>query len=359
MISSAGTLAGLLEREVASGAMPGAVWWVGDASGVISTGAVGRAAIEPAPEPASVSTPYDLASLTKPLATAFLLCDLASEGRIDLDAPLARWVEELSGTPYAGVTARAAAVHQGRFPAWRPLYVAGHGEASYLRSIGSSEPIEAARTLYSDLGYIALGVALARSSGEALDVQFDARVARSLGLGRSGFARAPRIVVDAAPTERGNAYERKLAGDAGASYPFRSQIIRGEAHDANAWALGGVAGHAGLFGTADEAARIAIEILARARGDAPGGPFASMIRAHAAEPGARTIGFLRAADSDSVRGVLPDDAVGHFGFTGTSVWIDPARPRIYVLLTNRVHPVVPAAAFTATRRAFHIAAAGL
>lgn len=339
--------------------MPGAAWWVGDAAGAVSSGAVGRAAIEPVPEPASVSIPYDLASLTKPLATAFLSCDLAAERRIDLDAPLAGFIPELAGSRYAGVTVREAAVHRGGFPAWLPLYVAGHDEASYLHSIGSSDPVAPAGTLYSDLGYIALGIALERATGETLDQLFDARVARPLGLARSGFARAPRAVADAAPTERGNAYERKLAGAAGSAYSFRTQMIRGEAHDGNAWALGGVAGHAGLFGTASDAACIAIRILARARDDAPGGPFVRMLRGWDSEPGARTLGFLRAADSDSVRGVLPDDAVGHFGFTGTSLWIDAARPRVYVLLTNRVHPSVPATAFTATRRAFHAAAAGL
>jgi CubicO group peptidase (beta-lactamase class C family) len=114
-----------------------------------------------------------------------------------------------------------------------------------------------------------------------------------------------------------------------------------------------------LFATAAEVAGIALAILDPVRLGLDPHAFDAMLRPVAAGGGARSVGFLRAADADSVRGLLPDTSVGHSGFTGTSVWIDPARGRVYVLLTNRVHPSVPSESFTGTRRAFHATASAI
>ena len=138
-----------------------------------------------------------------------------------------------------------------------------------------------------------------------------------------------------------------------------TEVPRGQVHDGNAWGLGGVAGHAGLFGTAAAVASIAVALIDPLRLGLIAGDLDPMMEPDAGGDGSRTVGFLLAKDSDSVRGVLPDDAVGHWGFTGTSVWIDRERPRVYVLLTNRVHPTVPREPFTATRRAFHAIASAL
>jgi CubicO group peptidase (beta-lactamase class C family) len=150
-----------------------------------------------------------------------------------------------------------------------------------------------------------------------------------------------------------------LAGQSAPGNRFREEIPRGQVHDGNAWGLGGVAGNAGLFGTAADVAAIALAILDPRRLGLEAGALDPMLRPVAEGAGIRTVGFIRARDAESVRGVLPDDAVGHLGFTGTSLWIDVARPRVYVLLTNRVHPRVPREPFTDTRRGFHRVAAGL
>jgi CubicO group peptidase (beta-lactamase class C family) len=177
-----------------------------------------------------------------------------------------------------------------------------------------------------------------------------------LGLGACGFASTTRQFEHAAATERGNIYERRLAGDSGSAFRFRAEVIRGDVHDGNAWGLSGVAGHAGLFATAHDVAAIARAILEPERLGTTPTVLAPMFRPVTPQSGARTFGFLVASDAESVRGILPDASVGHFGFTGTSVWIVPERRRVYVLLTNRVHPIVPLTEFTATRRAFHAAA---
>jgi CubicO group peptidase (beta-lactamase class C family) len=204
--------------------------------------------------------------------------------------------------------------------------------------------------VYSDLGYILLGVAIERAAGQSLDALFAARIGAPLGLERLGWPSTARRFDDAAATESNNDYERELGGPAVAAAALRDAIPPGEVHDANAWALGGVAGHAGLFGTIDEVARLAGEILRPER-------LTFGARAHAlllgADAAGRTVGFVAAGASSSARGILPDEAPGHTGFTGTSVWLDPARGDVHVLLTNRVHPHVPPEPFHLVRRAFH------
>ena len=320
-----------LEAEIAAGSMPAAAWWL-DAAWAAGA--------------ASPGTPFDLASLTKPLATGLLAALAEREGRLDLAAPAGTFLPELAGSPWASASLLDLGAHRAGLPAWRPLYLSGSTREAYLGAI-AREPLAhpPGTTQYSDLGFVLLGVAVERALGAPLDVLFDERIARPLGLSRAGYAGTGDRFADAAPTEEGNAYERGLCGDAGRDYPFRTAPIRGTVHDGNAWALGGVAGHAGVFATAADVAAIAAFLLdspARARMLEP-----------AAGPGSRSFGFTFPPLTDSVKGVLDEDAVGHFGFTGTSIWIEPRPRRIYVLLTNRVHPTVPRADFGRVRETFH------
>ncbi len=175
---------------------------------------------------------------------------------------------------------------------------------------------------------------------------------------RTGFAVEPGAFGDAAPTERGNAYERGLAGPAGRAHGWRTGILRGQVHDANAHALGGAAGHAGLFGTAGEVARLGRELLRPERiplGDRARGRLFDVVPKSLG----RTVGMVAASGSMATRGLLPERAVGHTGFTGTSCWLDPDAGRLFVLLTNRVHPVVSDRDFQPVRRGFHRLAAAL
>jgi CubicO group peptidase (beta-lactamase class C family) len=213
--------------------------------------------------------------------------------------------------------------------------------------------VEPGRVLYSDLGYVLLGIVVARAAGENLDVAFGRRIAAPLGLERTGFATDRLRFHDAAATEQGNRFERELAGPAGAHHPWRTHVLRGEVHDQNAAALGGVAGHAGLFGPVDEVMAIAREIVRPARL-----ALAPRARARLLDVGAgtdgRSVGFIGAGWAAAGRGILPATAPGHTGFTGTSVWLDPPSGRVFVLLTNRVHPgVCPEREFALVRRGFH------
>ena len=309
--------------------------------------------MEPASEPATLLTPFDLASLTKPLVTAILAVIQDAEGTLALGAPAVRWLPELRSGAYGALTLEDLGAHRGGLPGWRPLYLHATDRDSFVQRIAAEPPAGPPdATLYSDLSYILLGIAIERAAGVPLDRLFQDRIARPLSLGRAGFAGTRASFADAAATERGNAYERHMAGPEGEPHAWRRHVLGGEVHDGNAWALGGVAGHAGLFATAEDVAAMAWAVLEPARLGLDPTVRDLWLRPAFGEVG-RTFGWLPAPQSESVRDVLEPEAVGHFGFTGTSVWIEPLRGAVHVLLTNRVHPDVPTEPFVPVRRAFH------
>jgi CubicO group peptidase (beta-lactamase class C family) len=349
--AASGSMGRLLSARVGEGWMPGAAWWIEGPRGPIDHGAVGRAAVEPEKVLLGQATPFDLASLTKPLCTALLLALLEGEDRLDVRRPVSDWLPGLGGSAFAGVSLLDLATHRGRLPAWRPLYLHGAGREAYLEQIAREAPaVPDGRVLYSDLGYLLLGWAIEKATGEGLDGLFRERVVKPLGGPRIGFAEGG--FGDAAATERGNGYERSMAGDEGRAHAWRTRVLRGEVHDANAWGLGGVAGHAGLFGTVEAVATVAREIL---RPEILAIGASARERMLVARDGAegRTAGMVVASASGAARGILPDTAPGHTGFTGTSLWLDPSTGRFFILLTNRVHPTVGPRDFQRVRRAFH------
>jgi CubicO group peptidase (beta-lactamase class C family) len=356
-MSTADALREFLEARIAGGSMPGATWWVEDSQGVLASGAAGLAVGEPEPEPARESTPYDLASVTKPLATALLAVLLEQDGLLRLGDPLSRHLPESRGTPWNGASLEDLARHRAGLVAWRPLYLAASDREGVVRAI-LSEPSGGAGgdVLYSDLGYLLLGFVLERASGRRLDRLLVERVTGPLGRSESLGYSSPGRFDAAAAVERGNRYERTLAGPAGERFAWRTRIPRGQVHDGNAHALGGVAGHAGLFGSAEAVAAVGREILRPSVI-----PLGNEARRRLLDtgPSGRSVGFEAAASSGAAREVLPDGAPGHTGFTGTSIWLEPGRGRAYVLLTNRVHPEVPEADFQPVRREFHRLAAAI
>ncbi|MDH3628472.1 MAG: beta-lactamase family protein [Acidobacteriota bacterium] len=340
-------LRALLQQGLDQGRFSAAAVGVHDANDEEFTVLAGRHASHSDAALVSVRSQFDLASLTKPLATATLLQLAEEEGRVDLDAPVGPWIPELSGSSYADVRISELARHESGLPSWSPLASLEGGLKAWLPQIARLAPATPrGQTLYSDLGYLILGELLERLHGVNLDALFSDRVVGGDLQSTIGFhADAASSIA----TEQGNDFEMKLAGNS--DFPRRVTIAAGEVHDTHAWALGGVAGHAGLFGTLSAVIELGRRLL-------PGGPLAAERRSlerrfgHGGQA-PRTFGWQRARDSVAVREILSERAIGHLGFTGTSLWLEPEVGQVFVLLTNRIHPRVSEVDFQPFRREVH------
>lgn len=271
-------------------------------------------------------TLFDIASLTKPLSTATLAMMAVEAGALSLD-----------DRPRPDVTVAQIWSHSSGLPAWKRL---GDTRDEVLRAV-AAEPLESPPgtvARYSDLGFILLGATVERALGQPLDEAFAARIARPLGVGTTFH---PRDAAACAPTE----------GD-----------LRGVVHDENARAMGGVAGHAGLFSTARDVSRLAHSLVAAWHGVRSATVPRLLPPARVRQlwtpsgvPGSTwCLGWDRPSPAHSSAGTRwPRDGVGHLGFTGCSLWIDPPRGRWVVLLSNRVHPTRANEAIKAFRPALH------
>lgn len=354
-----------LADRIAAGLFPGASFLVAAGDRILAEGALGRSVVEPRTIAARRDTLYDLASLSKPLSTGLLAVLLQRDGMLSLDDPLGRHLPSWHASDArGGITLLDLLVHRSGLPDWRPLYLfAGDraGRIEWLRRVPLAYPPRSGVT-YSCLGYILAGFALEAAGGASLDRLFADRIARPIGLRdlmyRPSVADRPRI----AATETGNCRERSLAGEPGEGYNgWRTGLIWGEVHDTNARTLGGVAGNAGLFGTARAIHALAVRLL-----DTGGGllrPGDLPLLRCSVTPGMseqRAVGFQLASTPGSSAGSgLSPASFGHTGFTGTSLWIDPEAGRIYILLTNRIHPRYQPHDMQSVRREFHMLAARL
>jgi CubicO group peptidase (beta-lactamase class C family) len=333
-----------LAREVEAGSFPGAVGLVGTAESVVEVAAAGDAVVVPERIAATPDTVYDLASLTKPLVCGGLVA--AAGVRLDLASPPARYLPAWKATRFEGVTIEMLLTHTSGLPAWRPLYAQGEGPAAYRRALAAIEP-EARpgeRVTYSDLNFLLLGDLLETHFSAPLDAAYSDLVRREAGGGGSFLpARSPAV----AATEKDDATERRMAAEMGISYPrFRTGVVWGEVHDGNAFRRGGVSGNAGLFGTARDVWELARPWLDASRRELTRDRTPAL-------PEARGLAWQGSRGAGSAIPEMPPSAFGHTGFTGTSVWVDPERGRIFVLLTNRIHPEVQGTDFNAVRRRFH------
>lgn len=330
-----------VEHVIATGPIPGAAAAVGDAEGVaLATFGVlenGGASVSP-------DTWYDLASLTKVMCTVPLCLDLVEDGRLDPDAPLREYLPEAGGPGNA--TVLELATHTSGLPAWAPLYSLGLAGPELMARVLQTPLTDTRGTIvYSDFGYILLGHLVERLTGERL-AELASRRYHRLDLGWGLGFNPPRGAV--APTEQG---------------PWRNRLLRGEVHDDNASALGGVAGHAGLFGTLRGVAGFAQALLEGRIHSPVLVEYISREHARAAPPGdgeRRGIGWVLAFPGWSGGDLASQRTIGHTGFTGTGLWIDLERGRYSVLLTNRVYRsrITDPEAIVRLRRTFNNAAHG-
>gem|GEM_PF-99018 len=412
MALSSEIISGYLRSEIARDSFPGAQYVIGENGQIVAEDALGCALVEPEPIEVTLGTIYDLASLTKPLITALLVIRFAECGLLDLERPVGCYLSEFDNSDLRKITLTQLLTHTSGLPNWRPLYLEAATRddvpaviarilmepqqcqplASTTVDAGGTRALPGGEVVYSDLNYILLGFVLERVSGERLDRIAERDIFRRLGLERTMFNPPAELRREIAATEHGQAFElanavadvtarRRLmgfdtpvrfaaddhdasllelsvTGSVGASissqYRWRKDLIWGEVHDGNAHFMGGVAAHAGLFSTAREAFRMAMQFL----------PGSELLRSESlhlfsdnfTRGGAtsRSIAWVLAATPDCSAGPgLPPTALGHNGFTGSSIWMDPAKRRVFVLLTNRVHSRVDAIDMRAIRRRFN------
>ncbi len=347
---------------VRHGAVGGAVALVAHRGAVILHRAAGWACREPQPVPMTAETIFDLASLTKVVATLPAILRLVARGQVDLDRAVGHVLPGfgLDGWKTA-VTIRRLLSHTTGLPAWLPLYLEARGPDEYVAAIARLQPVAppGQQVIYSDLNFILLGEVVRRVSGQDVARFAAAEIFTPLGMRDTLFRPPAALRSRIAATERSNGYERRQAGERAASFPhWRRELIWGEVHDGNAfYGLGGVAGHAGLFSTAPDLVRYGQMWLQR--GSWRGVQLLpEWLAAEAIRPQAlgRGLGWALAGPGPQpemfpARGLSPS-AYGHTGFTGTSLWIDPALELVVILLTNRVHPEVRDE-IAAIRPAFH------
>jgi len=332
----------IVREAVAARAFPGGVLAAGRDGSLAHLRAFGRLSYDEGAAEVGTDTIYDLASLTKVVVTTTLSMILVDEGKLDLDARVHAFFPAFSGPAKERVSVRHLLTHSGGLLWWAPLYQEVKGKAAYLARIVAMdlayEP--GAKSVYSDLGIVLLGEILERVSGTPFAELARRRVLDPLEM-KDCLYRPPAALLDRiAPTEND---------------PWRGRVVRGEVHDENAAALGGVAPHAGLFGTAPGLAHLAQMLLA-------GGTFhgrrlvsratVELFTERAGVPGSsRALGWDTPTDERGRRSSTPGEpgyssagslfsgrSFGHTGFTGTSMWMDPERGLYVILLTNRVHP---------------------
>ena len=318
----------VMVRALADSAFPGGVAVVGNRGGVLTTYAIGRldAADSTAP---SLTTLYDLASLTKVIATTTLMLQLVDAGTVRLSAPVTTYLPEWRGAGATAVTIRHLLTHSSGLAAWRPFYKEAADRADARAQLMTVSPDVAPdqRYLYSDMNFMLLGMVIERVTGLPLDQAFAQRVAAPLRLRDTRFRPDSSTLARTAPTEFD---------------PWRQRQPRGEVHDENAARFDGVSGHAGLFATAEDLTRIARLWLNGGSLDGVRFASAATVRQFTTVFNStlshRALGWETPNGTNSAGRRLSAKSFGHTGFTGTSIWMDPERDLFVVLLTNRVNP---------------------
>ncbi len=328
----------LIEARTA-GRFPAAVVEVGDAERVLWREAVGRLTYDDDAPPARDDTVFDLASLTKPIVTTTVAMHLVDTRRLSLADRVSRWLRHWTGRERAAVTVRDLLEHCAGLTAWLPFYRDLEGRAEFEPAISqlALEYVPWTRSIYSDLGFILLGFLLEDAGGAPLDRQFAGLLPQSDLRFRPPAEWRSRT----APTEADT---------------WRGRVLVGEVHDENAWALGGVAGHAGLFGTAPAVGAFARLVLRTREGPtvlARPETLRRFLTRSTVPASSRALGWDTMLPTSSCGCRLSPSSFGHTGFTGTSLWIDPVRGLYIVLLTNRVHPTRDREGFHAVRPALH------
>jgi uncharacterized protein YbbC (DUF1343 family)/CubicO group peptidase (beta-lactamase class C family) len=317
----------VIEQAIADGNIPGAVLLVGHDGAVIYRKAYGNRALEPQREPMTADTIFDMASLTKVIATTTAVMQLVEQGKVRMNDPVAKYLPEFAQNGKEDITVRQLLTHYSGLAPDIDLTPAFDGKDSALRLAYAEIPAQAPGSgfIYSDTNFIVLAALVEKVSGETLDVYTERHIFEPLKMTHTRFLPPAAWRAKIAPTE----------------YDENDHMLRGVVHDPRARRMGGVAGHAGLFSTADDLAKFAQALLDGGDGILSAVTVRKMTEPEQppAAPVLRGFGWDIDSPFSSNRGdLLPVGSFGHTGWTGTSIWIDPTTQTYIILLTNSVHP---------------------
>jgi CubicO group peptidase (beta-lactamase class C family) len=333
----------IVQRGVEERAFPAAVVEVGTIGDIVWRQAFGRLDADAESAPAQTDTVFDLASLTKVLVTTSLVMRLVERGPLALEQPVRKWISEWRGHDREDVTVRSLLTHSSGLTAWLPFYRDYSGRREFEHAI-CSLPLEYppdTQAIYSDLGFMLLGFIIEDAGRQSFESQAE-ELLRALTTAPLMFNPPSTLRSAIAPTEND---------------PWRGRRLVGEVHDENCWALGGAAGHAGLFGNAPAVGDVARAVLGAF--DGVDGRLArpdlvrQFVRRFSVATGSRALGWDTMLPTSSCGTKMSPSAFGHTGFTGTTLWIDPERGGYVVFLTNRVNPSRENTAIQQIRPALH------
>jgi len=316
----------VLDSALANRAFPGAIAVVGNKRGITAEYAVGHLDWAPSPRP-DMHTIWDLASLTKVVGVTTAMMQLVAEGKVDVNAPVQRYLPDWTGPHNNLVTVRHLLTHTAGLPAFEPYDRQTHN-ADSMATLMFGTPMDTlpgVRMVYSDIGGYLMGRIIERVSGERLDLYVHTHIFQPLGMFDTMYQPPESLWYRVAPTEFDST---------------RGGLLRGRVHDERAYYLGGISGHAGLFSTASDLARFARMMLNG--GTLEGRRFlpSDVIEHFTAKTlvSDRALGWQKPNGTNSAGHRMSDRAFGHTGFTGTSIWMDPTNDVFIILLTNRVDP---------------------
>ncbi len=322
-----GRVDSIIEQAITDANTPGAVLIVGHDGAVVYRKAYGARALEPKRESMTVDTVFDLASLTKVIATTTAMMQLFEQGRVRMNDPVAKYLPEFAQNGKEDITLRQLMTHYSGLAPDLDLTTPWEGKntAYQLAFVEPPETTPGSGFVYSDINFIMLGALVERVSGETLDAYAAKHIFEPLKMTRTRFVPPASWRSKIAPTQ----------------YDEKEHMLRGEVHDPTARRMGGVAGHAGLFSTGDDLAKFAQALLNGGGGILSADTVQKMTSPEQPPQAPVLRGFGWDIDSpfSSNRGdLLPVGSFGHTGFTGTSIWIDQTTQTYIILLTNSVHP---------------------
>ncbi len=318
---------GIIQQAITDGNIPGAVLVVGHNGAVVYRKAYGKRALEPRQEVMTLDTVFDLASLTKAVATTTAVMQLVELGKVRMNDPVAKYLPEFAPNGKDDITVRQLLIHYSGLEPDLDLKTPWEGKDTAYRMAYAETPaqIPGSAFVYSDINFIVLGALVEKVSGETLDAYTTKHIFAPLGMTHTRYVPPAAWRPKIAPTQ----------------YDENEKMLRGVVHDPTARRMGGVAGHAGLFSTVDDLSKFAQALLNGGGGILSAVTVAKMTQPETppSAPVLRGFGWDIDSPFSSNRGdLLPVGSYGHTGFTGTSLWIDPTTQTYIILLTNAVHP---------------------